>query len=166
MKLNKTFIGIFILTTVILVAYTTIQMPASRGSSQVSSIPSVIIEETAKLNAERGLELTPYQYYITQKEGTESPFENEYWNNKEPGIYVDVISGEPLFSSVDKYDSGTGWPSFTKPLNENGIIKSVDNKLIVPRTRIESKDGTNLGHVFDDGPVETGGERFCVKGRR
>lgn len=121
-----------------------------------------IIKETKKINDERGINLTSYQYYITQKEGTEKPFENEFWDNKDPGIYVDIISGEPLFSSLDKYDSKTGWPSFTKPLNENEIIESVDNKLIVPRTRIESKEGTNLGHIFNDGPIETGGERYCI----
>jgi peptide methionine sulfoxide reductase msrA/msrB len=121
-----------------------------------------IIKETKKINEEKGVNLTPYQYYITQKDGTESAFENEYWDNKEPGIYVDIVSGEPLFSSLDKYDSGTGWPSFTKPLNEDKIVESVDNKLIVPRIKLESKDGTNLGHVFNDGPAETGGERFCI----
>jgi peptide methionine sulfoxide reductase msrA/msrB len=121
-----------------------------------------IIKETKKLNEEKGLQLTSYQYYISQKEGTEQPFNNEYWDNKEPGIYVDIISGEPLFSSIDKYDSGTGWPSFTKPLNEDKIDESVDNKLIVPRTKLTSKDGTSLGHVFNDGPEETGGERFCI----
>ncbi len=121
-----------------------------------------IIKETKKINDERNIGLTPYQYYITQKGGTERPFDNEFWDNKEPGIYVDIVSGEPLFSSVDKYDSKTGWPSFTKPLNEDEIVESVDNKLIVPRTKIESKEGTDLGHVFNDGPVETGGERYCI----
>lgn len=121
-----------------------------------------IIEETKRINEERGISLTSYQYYITQKEGTEKAFENEFWDNKEPGIYVDVVSGKPLFSSVDKYDSNTGWPSFTRPLDENEIVESVDNKLIVSRTRLESKDGTNLGHVFNDGPKETGGERYCI----
>lgn len=121
-----------------------------------------IIKETTRINEERGIQLTSYQYYISQKEGTERPFDNEFWDNKEPGIYVDIITGKPLFSSVDKYDSNTGWPSFTKPLDENEIVESVDNKLIVPRTKIDSKDGTNLGHVFNDGPVETGGNRYCI----
>jgi len=121
-----------------------------------------IIKETNKINEERNISLTSYQYYITQKEGTERAFENEYWDNKEPGIYVDIVTGKPLFSSVDKYDSQTGWPSFTKPLNEQDLVESVDNKLIVPRTRLESKEGTNLGHLFNDGPIESGGTRYCI----
>jgi len=121
-----------------------------------------IIKETKKINEEQGISLTSYQYYISQKGGTEKPFDNEFWNNKEPGIYVDIISGEPLFSSLDKYDSNTGWPSFTKPLQGSDIKEGVDNKLVVPRTKLTSKDGTSLGHVFPDGPVETGGERYCI----
>jgi peptide methionine sulfoxide reductase msrA/msrB len=121
-----------------------------------------IISETKKINEERGISLTPYQYYITQKEGTEKAFDNEFWDTKDPGIYVDIVTGKPLFSSLDKYDSGTGWPSFTKPLVEEEIVKSIDTRLIVPRTQIKSTDGTNLGHVFEDGPEETGGERYCI----
>jgi methionine-R-sulfoxide reductase len=106
--------------------------------------------------------LTPLQYEVTQHEGTERPFANEYWNNKQPGIYVDVVSGEPLFSSLDKYDSGTGWPSFTKPLEAGNINTRTDFKLFMPRTEVRSKDAdSHLGHVFDDGPAPSG-LRYCM----
>jgi len=106
--------------------------------------------------------LTPLQYQVTQNEGTEPPFRNEYFANKEPGIYVDVVSGEPLFSSLDKYDSGTGWPSFTKPLEPENVTTSTDYKLLYPRTEVRSRlADSHLGHVFPDGPGPTG-TRFCM----
>lgn len=106
--------------------------------------------------------LTPLQYHVTQEEGTEPPFVNEYWNNKEEGIYVDVVTGEPLFSSLDKFDSGTGWPSFTKPLDEANIMSHEDKKLLTTRTEVRSKEGdSHLGHVFEDGPGP-GGLRYCI----
>lgn len=106
--------------------------------------------------------LTPTQYQVTQHDGTEAPFQNEYWDNKEPGIYVDVVSGEPLFSSLDKYDSGTGWPSFTKPIDDGVVSTRTDTKLWMPRTEVRSKSAdSHLGHVFDDGPGPTG-QRFCM----
>jgi peptide-methionine (R)-S-oxide reductase len=106
--------------------------------------------------------LTPEQYKVTQHEGTEPPFANEYWNNKQPGIYVDVVSGEPLFSSLDKYDSGTGWPSFTKPLEPENVATRTDRKLFMSRTEVRSKHADcHLGHVFDDGPAPTG-QRYCM----
>lgn len=106
--------------------------------------------------------LTPLQYDVTQKEGTEPPFNNAYDKNKREGIYVDILSGEPLFSSTDKYDSGTGWPSFTKPLVPENIVEKRDWGLFTPRTEIRSKYGDNhLGHVFDDGPPPTG-LRYCM----
>lgn len=106
--------------------------------------------------------LSPLQYEVTQHEGTERPYANEYWNNKQAGIYVDVVSGEPLFSSLDKYDSGTGWPSFTKPLEPENIASKTDFKLFVPRTEVRSKHAdSHLGHVFDDGPAPTG-LRYCM----
>jgi peptide methionine sulfoxide reductase msrA/msrB len=106
--------------------------------------------------------LTPMQYRVTQKEGTEPAFQNEYWDNKREGIYVDVISGEPLFSSTDKYDSGTGWPSFTKPLERGNIIEKDDWSLFARRTEVRSKHGdSHLGHVFNDGPKPTG-LRYCM----
>jgi methionine-R-sulfoxide reductase len=106
--------------------------------------------------------LTARQYNVTQEEGTEPPFENEYWDNKHSGIYVDVVSGEPLFSSLDKYDSRTGWPSFTKPLETENVVTHTDFKLILPRTEVRSKQAnSHLGHVFNDGPAPTG-LRFCM----
>jgi peptide methionine sulfoxide reductase msrA/msrB len=106
--------------------------------------------------------LTPLQYNVTQKEGTEPPFKNEYNQNKEPGVYVDVVSGEPLFSSRDKFDSGTGWPSFTRPLEEKNLIKKKDRSLFTVRTEVRSAHGdSHLGHVFDDGPDPTG-LRYCI----
>ena len=105
--------------------------------------------------------LTPLQEYVTQG-GTEKPFHNEYWDNKKPGIYVDIISGEPLFSSTDKYDSGTGWPSFTRPISAHAVDMHNDNSLGMQRTEVKSKSGTHLGHVFDDGPQEKGGKRYCI----
>ncbi len=100
--------------------------------------------------------LSPLQYKVTQNEGTEPPFQNEYWDNKKEGIYVDIVSGEPLFSSVDKYDSGTGWPSFTKPLEPGNILEKQDRSLFMARTEVRSKHGdSHLGHVFPDGPKPT-----------
>jgi methionine-R-sulfoxide reductase len=106
--------------------------------------------------------LTPEQYKVTQHEGTEAPFRNQYWDNHAPGIYVDVVSGEPLFSSLDKYDSGTGWPSFTRPLDESHVQLREDHKLFATRTEVRSAQAdSHLGHVFDDGPAPTG-QRFCM----
>jgi peptide methionine sulfoxide reductase msrA/msrB len=106
--------------------------------------------------------LTPLQYKVTQKEGTEPPFNNEYWDNKREGIYVDIVSGEPLFSSLEKYDSGTGWPSFTKPLAPENIVEKVDRGLFMVRTEVRSKHGdSHIGHVFPDGPPPTG-LRYCI----
>ena len=106
--------------------------------------------------------LTPLQYHVTQECGTEKPFANEYWDNKKEGIYVDLLSGEPLFSSVDKFDSGTGWPSFTKPLKTENIVEKKDRSLLVERTEVRSNNGqAHLGHVFDDGPEPTR-KRYCI----
>ena len=106
--------------------------------------------------------LSPMQYKVTQHEGTEPPYANEYWNNKKDGIYVDVVSGEPLFSSLDKYDSGTGWPSFTKPLEPDNVSTQTDYKLFMARNEVRSKHAdSHLGHVFDDGPAPTG-LRYCM----
>ena len=106
--------------------------------------------------------LTPMQYRVTQHEGTEPPFRNEYVNNHEAGIYVDVVSGEPLFSSLDKYESGTGWPSFTRPLVPENIKTKTDRQLMMSRTEVRSAHAdSHLGHVFDDGPAPTG-LRYCM----
>ncbi len=113
-------------------------------------------------DAELKEKLTPLQYDVTQQDGTERPFANEYWDNKAEGIYVDVVSGEPLFSSLDKFDSGTGWPSFTRPLEPENIVEKVDRKLLMRRTEVRSRQAdSHLGHVFEDGPEPTG-LRYCI----
>ncbi len=106
--------------------------------------------------------LTPLQYEVTQHAATEQPFRNEFWDNHQPGIYVDVVSGEPLFSSLDKFESGTGWPSFTKPLEASNLQQHVDKSLFMVRTEVRSAHGdSHLGHLFDDGPAPTG-LRYCI----
>ena len=120
--------------------------------------------EQGKKNNDAALKqkLNSMQYEVTQKEGTEPPFQNQYWNNHEQGLYVDVVSGEPLFSSEDKYDSGTGWPSFTKPIDSAAVQTKSDRKLFAERTEVRSKNAnSHLGHVFDDGPGPDG-KRYCV----
>ena len=113
-------------------------------------------------DAELKKTLTPIQYEVTQHEGTEPPFRNEYWDNHKDGIYVDVVSGEPLFSSLDKFDSGTGWPSFTRPLEPSNIATKSDRKLWAVRTEVRSAHAdSHLGHVFEDGPAPTG-LRYCM----
>lgn len=107
--------------------------------------------------------LTPLQKKVTMEGGTERPFDNEYWDHKEEGIYVDIINGEPLFSSTDKFDSGTGWPSFTRPISEAIIDEHTDTKFGMVRTEVKSSEtNAHLGHVFNDGPAETGGLRYCI----
>ena len=107
-------------------------------------------------------QLTPLQYDVTRKNGTERPYSNSYWNNHETGIYVDVISGEPLFSSTDKFESGTGWPSFTRPLEPDNIVEKEDRSFFSVRTEVRSKHAdSHLGHIFDDGPAPTG-LRYCI----
>lgn len=106
--------------------------------------------------------LTPIQYKVTQEDGTEPPFKNPYWDNKAEGIYVDIVSGEPLFSSKDKYDSGTGWPSFSKPIVKSNVVEKTDRSWFRERTEVRSKKGnSHLGHVFNDGPASTG-LRYCM----
>ncbi len=107
--------------------------------------------------------LSPEQHRVTQRNGTERAFSGEHWDNHEPGIYVDVVSGEPLFASVDKFDSGTGWPSFTRPIEAANVVKKRDFRLLVPRTEVRSAHGdSHLGHVFSDGPRSAGGLRYCI----
>ncbi len=107
--------------------------------------------------------LNSMEYDVTQHAGTEPPFQNKYFHNEEPGIYVDAVSGEPLFSSLDKYDSGTGWPSFTKPLDSKNIVTKSDKQIFAERTEVRSKlANSHLGHVFDDGPKDKGGLRYCM----
>ena len=117
---------------------------------------------TKPSDAELQQRLTREQYRVTQHEATEPAFRNEYWDNKRPGIYVDIASGEPLFSSFDKYDSGTGWPSFSKPLVDENVATKTDRKLWMTRVEVRSKHGdSHLGHVFPDGPAPTG-QRYCM----
>lgn len=107
--------------------------------------------------------LTPNQFHVTQEDGTEPPFRNEYWDNHADGIYVDIVSGEPLFSSTDKFDSGSGWPSFTKPIDPTVVVTKTDRSLWMSRTEVRSASAdSHLGHVFDDGPRDKGGLRYCM----
>jgi methionine-R-sulfoxide reductase len=118
--------------------------------------------KTVPGDAELQRKLTKDQYHVTRQCGTETPFHNAYWDNHEPGIYVDVITGEPLFSSLDKFDSGTGWPSFTKPISKDNVVEKRDSSFGMERTEVRSKSSdSHLGHVFNDGPAPTG-ERFCM----
>src|SRR6202012_1992337 len=113
-------------------------------------------------NAEAISRLSPEEFQVTQRNGTERPFENAYWDHDEPGIYVDIVSGEPLFSSLDKFDSNCGWPRFTKPVDSDHVDERHDNSHGMSRTEVRSIQGdSHLGHVFDDGPKEAGGLRYC-----
>jgi len=140
--------------------------PAEDSSTSSSPAQSTFSTSDSSFSmpstAELQEKLTDVQYEVTQQEGTEPPFDNAYWNEKRDGIYVDVVSGEPLFGSKDKFDSGTGWPSFTKPLEPENIVEDTDYKLVYPRTEVRSaKAGSHLGHVFPDGPEPTG-LRYCM----
>ena len=130
--------------------------PGDKGAHQVNA------NANKPSDSELRKKLTPLQYEVTQHEATERAFDNEYWNNHQPGIYVDVVSGEPLFSSLDKFESGTGWPSFTRPLEKANIVEKTDRKLFISRTEVRSRHAdSHLGHVFDDGPPPTG-KRYCM----
>ncbi len=132
---------------------------AEAPSSTPGDFPHFVKPSDAKLRAT----LTDVQYDVTQKEGTEKPFDNAYHDNHAAGIYVDIVSGEPLYSSKDKYDSGTGWPSFVRPIESDAVVEKVDNGLFSTRTEIRSRYGDNhLGHVFTDGPADRGGKRYCM----
>ena len=132
-------------------AFYTLTAQAERPAASAEVKAAV---EAANLNA--------LQYRVTQQDGTEPPFKNQYWDNKQAGIYVDVVSGEALFSSSDKYKSGTGWPSFTRPLVEANVVEKTDYKMIYPRTEVRSKGAdSHLGHVFNDGPKPSG-QRYCM----
>ena len=107
--------------------------------------------------------LSPEQYHVTQENGTERPFTGEYCNNHEPGIYVDIVSGEPLFASVNKFDSGSGWPSFTQPINADSLVEKRDRSYFMDRVEVRSVHAdSHLGHIFPDGPTEAGGLRYCI----
>ena len=129
-------------------------MTTPSSNSQASNKPAA--DELKK-------KLTPEQFRVTQQCGTEPPFRNQYWDNHREGLYVDVVSGEPLFTSMDKFDSGSGWPSFTKPIDKNNVIEKSDRTFGMERTEVESsKGGSHLGHLFDDGPADKGGLRYCI----
>ena len=137
----------------ILFSYAQTQKKEAEKMNPTKPVPS---------DAELQRKLTKDQYHVTRQCGTETPFHNAYWDNHEPGIYVDVITGEPLFSSLDKYDSGTGWPSFTKPISKDSVVEKRDSSFGMERTEARSKSSdSHLGHVFDDGPKPTG-QRFCM----
>lgn len=129
-----------------------------------SPTPAAVANGNVKEHAdELRAKLTPEQYSVTCEADTEPAFQNAYWNNHKPGIYVNVISGRPLFSSLDKFDSGTGWPSFTKPLGKDAVVAKTDSSLGMDRTEVRAKDNeAHLGHVFDDGPADKGGMRYCI----
>ncbi len=128
----------------------------------ISSFADVITHYQRPSDAVIKQKLTATQYYVTQEKGTEPAFQNAYWNNEKPGIYVDVVTGEPLFSSLDKYDSKTGWPSFTKPISPNAVVLQEDKGWFTTRTEVVSAIGrSHLGHVFDDGPPPTD-KRYCM----
>lgn len=144
--------------TVTLIADSAINTDNQPTMNKMNSIGTYMKPSNKQLKEK----LTELQYQVTQKEGTESPFQNEYWDNKESGIYVDIVSGEALFSSTDKYDSKTGWPSFTQPINNNKLTEKTDDYLVYSRTEVRSpKADSHLGHVFSDGPQPTG-LRYCI----
>jgi methionine-R-sulfoxide reductase len=133
--------------------------PAPSAPTPLASLDKRYVRPS---KAELKSRLTPEQYEVTQEEGTERPFHNAYWNNHEPGLYVDVTTGEPLFSSTDKFESGTGWPSFTRPIDKTHVVQKTDETLGMSRTEVRSAGGdAHLGHVFDDGPAPTG-LRYCI----
>ncbi len=144
-------------------AFVAVVRQSHAQTSELSSFERKTMSEFKKPDAaELKKKLTPDQYAVTQQCGTEPPFHNAYWDNHKPGIYVDLVSGEPLFSSLDKFDSGSGWPSFTKPLDDNDVVKKSDASLGMERTEVRSKIAdSHLGHVFHDGPAENG-LRYCI----
>jgi len=173
MKTNKltTVAGAIVLAGATLLA---IEISAETGQSKVQQVSDVSGSETSSSptpwtgtynkpsDEELQARLTPLQFQVTQNESTERAFSNEYWDNKQAGIYVDVVSGEPLFSSVDKFKSGTGWPSFTQPVSPAAVAEHTDTKFFMKRTELKSSiAGSHLGHVFDDGPQPTG-LRYCI----
>lgn len=136
---------------------------AHAADAAKSDLPKIGATTPLPEYADKIKKLSELQRYVTQQSGTERPFDNEYWKNKEDGIYVDVVSGEPLFASVDKFDSGTGWPSFTKPIQDKALTSHTDTQLGLPRTEVRSMSAnSHLGHVFDDGPKDKGGKRYCI----
>ncbi|MEO7724038.1 MAG: peptide-methionine (R)-S-oxide reductase MsrB [Chthoniobacterales bacterium] len=134
----------------------------SAATTTASQISQTTTDSKTMSDADLRKKLTPEQYHVTRENGTEPPFRNEYWDNHKAGIYVDVISGEALFSSTDKFESGTGWPSFTKAIDKTNVVEKTDRTLFMERTEVRSQKGdAHLGHLFDDGPAPTG-LRYCM----
>jgi peptide methionine sulfoxide reductase msrA/msrB len=140
-----------------------VAQPVATASGTTTASPAVTARKYEKPSDDvLRKKLSPLAYDVTQRAATEMPFANQYWNNHEDGIYVDAATGEPLFSSRDKFDSGTGWPSFTRPIDEKSVVDHTDQTLGMTRTEVRSKSGnSHLGHVFDDGPAPTG-QRYCI----
>jgi peptide methionine sulfoxide reductase msrA/msrB len=161
--------GAVVIMAALVLAATNLTHPDPQDTSNMNGKPvesaSTQIPQTAYHkpgDEELRQRLTPLQYEVTQEEGTEPAFRNQYWNNHAEGIYVDVVSGEPLFSSRDKFDSGTGWPSFTRPISQDSIVEHEDRRFFMKRTELRSREAnSHLGHVFDDGPKPTG-LRYCI----
>ena len=146
----------------VLAALAVVYFSGSPRAAPPASREQAMNDQAKPSDAELKRRLTREQYEVTQHEGTEPAFHNEYWDNHRPGIYVDVVSGEPLFCSLDKFDSGTGWPSFTRPLEPANVVEREDSRLFMRRTEVRSKQAdSHLGHVFDDGPAPTG-QRYCM----
>ena len=159
----KKILPLAVIAIAVITASWFLQRPASAATPANKSKGAAMDSKYHKpADAELKKSLTPLQYEVTQHEGTEPPFRNEFWDNHKEGIYVDVVSGEPLFSSLDKFESGTGWPSFTRPLEPKNVVTKTDYKLLMPRTEVRSAHAnSHLGHVFDDGPAPTG-LRYCM----
>lgn len=156
-KRHKYFLILWIAVPIIYIIFVvrSHNINSIRQSTDQSASTTMMQKNIAKL--------TDLQRKVTQEEGTEVPFANEYWDNHQDGIYVDIVSGEVLFSSKDKFDSGTGWPSFTKPLDPANVRTKTDDSLLMSRTEVRSaKANSHLGHLFDDGPADKGGQRYCM----
>ena len=161
---RKVFIGSVVTSVALLAMSGFVQSSPEKEKHMMDSKPSIFkasgYVKPSKMDLKK--RLTELQYEVTQEEGTERPFNNAYWDNHQEGIYVDIVSGEPLFSSTDKFESGTGWPSFTKPIEGASIVEKTDRKFFMKRTEVRSKFAdSHLGHVFDDGPKPTG-LRYCI----
>jgi methionine-R-sulfoxide reductase len=161
---------IITITAAALLAVGTVAVWRSNGQNQASQLNENLTNQPTNMSdfkkpsaAELKQKLTAEQFAVTQQSATEPAFHNEFWNNHQPGIYVDIVSGMPLFSSLDKFDSGCGWPSFSAPLNSTDVVEHTDNSYGMARTEVRSSVAdSHLGHVFDDGPSDKGGLRYCI----
>ena len=158
----RTLLALLVLALAALALTTSRPVPADEPAVPAATETKPMKTWTKPNDAELRQRLTKEQYEVTQHEGTEPPFQNAFWNEHRAGLYVDVVTGEPLFSSLDKFDSGTGWPSFTRPLEPGSVVERDDRRLFMRRTEVRSKGGdSHLGHVFPDGPAPTG-MRYCI----